>query len=139
MNRKQKNYFNLNFYLKKNLKLKKLENELIQAKLELKNQQKAYKLLALNAFLGFIILLLLFLNFYKLSLLTFGYLLLQNSLVVKKYLMTTYYKSSVLTNIIKKNSQFFLRLTCRRAWKFYRNNVFFIIHGYNVSRADLSS
>ena len=102
MNRKQKNYFNLNFYLKKNLKLKKLENELIQAKLELKNQQKAYKLLALNAFLGFIILLLLFLNFYKLSLLTFGYLLLQNSLVVKKYLMTTYYKSSVLTNIIKK-------------------------------------
>ena len=89
MNHKQKNYFNLNFYLKKNLKLKKLENELVQAKLKLKNQQKVYKLLLLNAFLGFVILLLLFLNFYKLLPLAFGYLLLQNSLIVKKYLMTT--------------------------------------------------
>ena len=70
----------------KNRYIKKIENELLKIKLELENQQKAYKLLILNMFLGFVIILLIYLNFYKLALIGFGYLLIKNnSLIEEKF------------------------------------------------------
>jgi len=81
----RKKYYNLRIYLiKKNQYIKTIKNELLQTKLELKNQQKAYKLLILNMFLGFSIILLIYLNFYKLALIGFGYLLIQNNSFIKK-------------------------------------------------------
>jgi len=81
----RKKYYNLRIYLiKKNQYIKTIKNELLQTKLELKNQQKAYKLLILNMFLGFSIILLIYLNFYKLALIGFGYLLIQNNSFIKE-------------------------------------------------------
>ena len=83
--RNRKKYYNLRIYLiKKNQNLKKIENELLKTKLELQNQQKDYNLLILNIFLGFVIIALISLNFYKLALIEFGYLLIKNNSFIKE-------------------------------------------------------
>lgn len=83
--RNRKKYYNLRSYLiKKNRYLKKIKNELLKTKLELQNQQKDHKLLILNMFLGFVIILLIYLNFYKLALIGLGYLLIQNNSYIKE-------------------------------------------------------
>lgn len=80
---KKKNILRI-YLIKKNRYIKKIEKELLQTILELKNQQKAYKLLILNMFLGFVIILLIYLNFYKLALIGLGYLLIQNNSFIKE-------------------------------------------------------
>jgi hypothetical protein len=82
--RTRKKFYNLRMYsIAKNQYIKKIENELLKIKLELQNQQKAYKSLILNMFLGFTIILLIYLNFYKLALIGFGYLLIKNNSLIE--------------------------------------------------------
>ena len=65
-------------------------------------QKQQYRLLILNMLLIFVILLLIFLNFYKLALIGFGYLLIHNNLFIKEKFDDYVIQNHRFTNYYKK-------------------------------------